>query len=162
MALRKILTDQEPILKKKCHPVTAFDQKLWDLIDDMHETLNHAHGAGLAAPQIGILRRVVLVLNEEEELIELVNPELIAEDGVQEGMEGCLSLPGYWGEVTRPNWVKVKAQDRNGNWFEVEGSELTARCFCHELDHLDGRLYSQLCDRLYSTEELEAMEEEEA
>lgn len=162
MALRKILTDQEPILKKKCHPVTAFDQKLWDLIDDMHETLNHAHGAGLAAPQIGVLRRVVLVLNEEEELIELVNPELIAEDGVQEGMEGCLSLPGYWGEVTRPNWVKVKAQDRNGNWFEVEGSELTARCFCHELDHLDGRLYSQLCDRLYSTEELEAMEEEEA
>lgn len=161
MALRTILTKGDPALTKKCHPVTRFDQKLWDLLDDMRETLTDANGAGLAAPQIGILRRVVLVVTEDEEMLELVNPEIIAQEGEQEGFEGCLSVPGLWGMVKRPMWVKVRAQDRMGNFFEREGTEMTARCFCHELAHLEGQLYTQLCDRLLTTEELDELLEEE-
>ena len=128
----------------------------------MKETLAKANGVGLAAPQVGILRRAVIVVNDQDEMLELVNPEILAQDGEQEGLEGCLSLPGKWGYVKRPEWVKVKAQDRTGAWFEVEGTGLTARCFCHELSHLDGHLYSELCDRLYTSDELdEIMEAQE-
>lgn len=161
MAVREILTDRDPALHKKCHPVTQFDEKLWNLIDDMRETLAKANGAGLAAPQIGILRRVVLVVDDNDKMLELVNPELIGQDGEQDGLEGCLSVPGMWGFVTRPMWAKVRAQDRNGNWFEAEGEEIVARCFCHELEHLDGHVFTEHADRLYNNEELERLLEEE-
>ncbi len=142
MALRKIMTDQEPALHKKCRPVTEFNGRLHRLLDDMKETLEEAMGAGLAAPQVGILRRVVVV-DVGDEVLELVNPELLETSGEQEGPEGCLSVPGKWGLVKRPNYAKVRAQDRDGNWFEAEGEEIVARCFCHELDHLDGHLYTE-------------------
>ena len=153
MGLRKILTEKEPSLHKVCKPVTSFDNRLHKLLDDMKETLIESNGVGLAAPQVGILRRVVLVDNGTE-ILELVNPTIIDTDGVQEGPEGCLSVPGKYGWVKRPYYAKVRAQDRNGNWFEAEGEELTARCFCHELDHLDGILYTQVMDRLLTDEEL--------
>ena len=155
MALRKILTDKEPALHKVCKPVTEFDKKLHILLDDMRETLIQSGGVGLAAPQVGILRRVVLVDNGQT-ILELVNPELVETDGDQEGAEGCLSVPGKYGWVKRPYYAKVRAQDRNGRWFETDGEELTARCFCHELDHLDGILYTQIMDRYMTEEELEA------
>lgn len=162
MAIRPIITEGDPVLAKVCHPVTNFDNRLAELLDDMRETLAVANGVGLAAPQVGILRRVVLVLDTEtDELLELVNPEIVECSGEQEGLEGCLSVPGKWGYVTRPDYVKVKAQDRSGNWFEAEGTGLTARCFCHELDHLDGHLYSELCDELLTNEDLDRMYEEE-
>jgi peptide deformylase len=154
MGLRKILTDKEPALHKVCREVVEFDQKLHKLLDDMQETLKDSGGVGLAAPQVGILRRVVLV-DTGEEVLELVNPSLVETSGEQEGPEGCLSIPGKYGLVKRPMYAKVRAQDRNGNWFEAEGEELTARCFCHELDHLDGILYTQQMDRLLTDEELE-------
>lgn len=160
MALRKILTRKDPVLQKVSHPVTHFDDKLHALIDDMRETLLNSGGVGLAAPQVGILRRVVLVINEKEEMLELVNPEIVFTEGEQTGMEGCLSVPGLYGEVTRPYRVRVKAQDRNGAWFEVEDVDLTARCFCHECEHLDGHLFTEHTDRLYTVEELEEMEQE--
>ena len=160
MSIREILKDGEPALSKVCHPVTQFDQKLWDLLDDLKETLAQANGVGLAAPQVGILRRAVIVMDENFEPMELVNPEILAQEGEQNGLEGCLSVPGLWGYVTRPQWVKVKAQDRKGNWFEVEGQDLTARCFCHELSHLDGHLYTELTDRLYDSDELDELMEE--
>ena len=161
MAIRPIITQEDPVLSKVCHPVTKFDERLAELLDDMRETLAKANGVGLAAPQVGILRRVVLVVNAQGEIMELVNPTILDQSGEQEGLEGCLSVPGMWGYVTRPDWVKVKAQDRNGNWFEAEGTGLTARCFCHELDHLDGHLYSELCDELYTNDDLDRMMEEE-
>lgn len=161
MAIREILKQGEPALSKVCHPVTVFDQKLWDLLDDMKETLADAGGLGLAGPQVGILRRVSIVVNEKDEMLELVNPEIIAQQGEQDGLEGCLSVPGLWGFVKRPAWVKVKALDRNGKEFEVEGTEITARCFCHELAHLDGHLYTELAGKLYNSEELEQMMDEE-
>ena len=155
MGLRKILTDKDPALHKVCRPVDSFDWRLHKLLDDMRETLIDANGVGLAAPQVGILRRVVLVDNGQE-ILELVNPELVETDGEQVGAEGCLSVPGRYGLVTRPNHARVLAQDRDGNWFEAEGEGLTARCFCHELDHLDGILYTQVMDRFLTDEELEA------
>ena len=158
MGLRRIHTEKEEALHKVCRPVTNFDWRLHKLLDDMKETLLDANGVGLAAPQVGILRRVVLVDNGEE-ILELVNPELVESSGEQTGAEGCLSVPGKYGLVTRPMYAKVKAQDRYGNWFEAEGEELTARCFCHELDHLDGILYTQLMERFLTDEELEADEE---
>ena len=158
MGLRKILTAQEPALHKVCKPVTVFDKKLHMLLDDMRETLIDSEGVGLAAPQVGILRRVVLV-DTGEEILELINPTLIATDGEQEGAEGCLSVPGKYGLVKRPYWAKVRAQDRHGNWFEAEGEELIARCFCHELDHLDGIVYTEVMER-YLTEEELMMDEE--
>lgn len=163
MAIRKIVTEGDPVLNKVCHPVTKFDQKLADLLDDMKETLTEAGGAGLAAPQVGILRRVtVVVVGEDGEMLELVNPEIVEQKGEQDGLEGCLSLPGKWAYIKRPEWVKVRFQDRNGDWFEVEGEGIVARCFCHELAHLDGHLYVELADRVYTTEELdELMEEQE-
>ena len=156
MALRKIMTEKDAALHKVCKPVTAFDGKLHRLLDDLAETLHEANGAGLAAPQVGILRRVVVV-DVGDGLIELVNPEIVAQDGEQDGPEGCLSVPGKWGMVKRPNVVRVRAQDRNGQWFETEGQELTTRCFCHELDHLDGHLYTEKVSRFLTEEEIEAM-----
>ncbi len=161
MGLRKILTTDEPALHKVCRPVDKFDWRLHKLLDDMHETLAEANGVGLAAPQVGILRRVVIV-DTGEEILELVNPELLETDGEQEGAEGCLSVPGKYGLVKRPYYAKVRAQDRNGEWFEAEGEELIARCFCHELDHLDGIVYTEVMERFLTEEELNAEAEEEA
>ncbi len=159
MGLRKILTDAEPALHKVCRPVERFDRRLHKLLDDMKETLAEANGVGLAAPQVGILRRVVIV-DTGEEVLELVNPELLETDGEQEGAEGCLSVPGKYGLVKRPYYAKVRAQDRNGEWFEAEGEEIVARCFCHELDHLDGIVYTQIMERFLTDEELNAEAEE--
>ena len=154
MGLRKILTDAEPALHKVCKPVVNFDSRLHALLDDMRETLIESGGVGLAAPQVGILRRVVLV-DIGEEILELVNPTLVSTDGEQEGPEGCLSIPGKYGLVKRPYIAKVRAQDRDGNWYEAEGEELIARCFCHELDHLDGIVYTEIMERFLTDEELE-------
>ena len=153
MGLRKILTDKDPALHKTCKPVTNFDAKLHKLLDDMAETLADANGVGLAAPQVGILRRVVIV-DVGDEIVELINPTMLETDGEQVGAEGCLSVPGKYGLVKRPYYAKVRAQDRNGEWFEVEGEELIARCFCHELDHLDGIVYTEVMDRFLTEEEL--------
>ena len=153
MGLRKILTVSEPALHKVCKPMVNFDNRLFRLLEDMRETLVDSGGVGLAAPQVGILRRVVLV-DTGEEVLELINPTLVAVDGEQIGAEGCLSVPGKYGLVKRPYWAKVRAQDRNGNWFEVEGEELIARCFCHELDHLDGIIYTEVMERYLTEEEL--------
>ena len=155
MGLRKILTDKEPALNKVCRPVEKFDWKLHKLLDDMAETLAEANGVGLAAPQVGILRRVVIV-DTGEEILELVNPTLVETGGEQVGAEGCLSVPGKYGLVKRPNYAKVRAQNRDGEWFEAEGQELIARCFCHELDHLDGIVYTEVMERFLTEEELAA------
>ena len=157
MGLRNILTDKDPALHKVCKPVTNFDGKLHMLLDDMAETLKEANGVGLAAPQVGILRRVVIV-DVGDEIVELVNPSLVETDGEQIGAEGCLSVPGKYGLVKRPYYAKVKAQDRYGEWFEAEGEELIARCFCHELDHLDGIVYTEVMERFLTEEELMADE----
>ena len=157
MGLRKILTDKEPALHKVCKPVTSFDWRLHKLLEDMKDTLIDSGGVGLAAPQVGILRRVVLV-DTGEEILELINPELIETAGEQVGAEGCLSVPGKYGLVKRPYWAKVRAQDRDGDWFAAEGEELSARSFCHELDHLDGIIYTQVMERFLTMEELEADE----
>ena len=160
MGLRKILTDKDPALHKVCKPVTAFDGKLHKLLDDMRETLVDSGGVGLAAPQVGILRRIFLVdvgLNGED-IIECINPEILETDGEQEGAEGCLSVPGRYGLVKRPYWVKIRAQDRNGDWFEAEGEEIIGRCFCHENDHLDGIVYTEVMERFLTEEELDADE----
>lgn len=154
MGLRKILTDKDPALHKVCKPVVKFDGKLHKLLDDMKETLLEANGLGLAAPQVGILRRVVIV-DLGDTILELVNPSLLETDGEQEGPEGCLSIPGKYGLVKRPFTAKVRAQDRNGEWFEAEGEEIIARCFCHELDHLDGIVYTEVMERFLTEEELE-------
>ena len=136
MALRNIVTEGDSVLTKVSRPVTKFDRRLHVLLDDMTDTLVDAGGVGLAAPQVGVLRRAVVVDTGEDGILELINPEIIEESGEQTGLEGCLSVPGKYGIVTRPNYVKVRAQDRDGNWFEAEGEELIARCFCHELAHL--------------------------
>ena len=144
MALRTILkkdTDEES-LRKKSRPVTVFDKRLHTMIDDMIDTLKDSGGVGLAAPQVGILRRIVVIEKEDGTILELVNPEIIATAGEQEGLEGCLSLPGQSAPVERPYYVKAKAMDREGNEFIIEGEELMARALCHEIDHLDGILYN--------------------
>lgn len=157
MGLRKILTDKDPALHKVCKEVTAFDEKLHKLLDDMRETLIDSGGVGLAAPQVGILRRVFLVDVglDGEQIIEFINPQILETDGEQEGPEGCLSVPGKYGLVKRPYYAKVRAQDRYGNWFEAEGEELIGRCFCHEYDHLDGIIYTQVMERFLTEDELE-------
>ena len=160
MALRIILTDKDPVLRKVSRPVTAFDGRLHDLLDDLKETLAKAQGMGLAAPQVGILRRAVIVVNENDEMLELVNPEILERsEDCQNGFEGCLSVPGQWGMVERPMRVKVRAQDRHGTFFEAQGEGMVARCFCHELEHLDGHLFSEHTDRLYTSEELDELME---
>ncbi len=154
MGLRKILTDKEPSLHKVCRKVEKFDWRLHKLLNDMVETMQDANGVGLAAPQVGILRRVVVV-DTGEGILELVNPEIIATDGEQIGAEGCLSVPGKYGLVKRPYYAKVRAQDRYGEWFEAEGEELIGRCFCHELDHLDGIVYTEVMERFLTEDELQ-------
>lgn len=160
MGLRKILTDKDPALHKVCKPVVNFDRRLHNLLEDMKETLIDSGGVGLAAPQVGILRRVVLV-DTSEEILELVNPTLVETDGEQVGAEGCLSVLGQFGVVKRPYYAKVRAQDRDGNWFEAEGEELIARCFCHELDHLDGIIYTEVMERLLTEEEMQELASDE-
>ena len=164
MALRKIVTQGEPCLNKVCRPVTEFNSRLHALLDDMKDTLADVNGAGLAAPQVGVLRRICIVMDEYSgEYLELVNPEIIAKSGEQTGLEGCLSVPGKWGIVTRPEKVRVRAQDRYGDWFEAEGEGMNARCFCHEIEHLDGHLYVEHIDHFLSEDELrEYLEREEA
>ena len=162
MGLRKILTDKDPALHKVCKPVTSFDKKLHKLLDDMNETLIDSQGVGLAAPQVGILRRVFLVDVgvEDNEIIEFINPEILETDGEQEGPEGCLSVPGRYGLVKRPDRVKGRAQDRYGEWFEAEGEELIGRCFCHENDHLNGVVYTEVMERFLTEEELAGDDED--
>ena len=161
MALRNILTKEQPGLYKQCRPVTKFDERLHQLLDDMKETLLSANGVGLAAPQVGVLRRAVLVIEtnvpegEEEFIYELINPEILETEGEQDGPEGCLSVPGEYGLVKRPMRVKVRAQDRDGNWFEAEGEGLTARCFCPEIDPLNGIVFTSKVERMLTQEELE-------
>ncbi len=162
MALRKIVTVGDPVLTKVCRPVTKFDRRLSDLIDDMIETMHDANGVGLAAPQVGILRRVVVVDTGEEDL-ELVNPVVVqTSEQTQTGLEGCLSVPGEYGIVTRPQQVTVRAQDRTGEWYEYEGEEIVARAFLHELDHLEGHIYTALAEKMLTPEELEAYMNREA
>ena len=159
MAIRNIRVDDDPILRKKSRPVTEFNDRLFELLDDMKDTLYKSGGVGLAAPQVGVLRRVVVmdVSEDRSDYIELINPEIYEEDGSQTGNEGCLSLPGLCGVVTRPMVVKVKAQNRDGKWCLYKSEGLKARCFCHEIDHLEGVLYK---DRLDEGESLYRVEEE--
>lgn len=160
MALRKILTQEEPTLHKVCRAVTKFDDKLCQLLDDMVETLYDANGVGLAAPQVGILRRVV-VIDTGDEVIEMINPKILETEGEQDGAEGCLSIPGEYWLVKRPNYVKATAQDRDGNWYEVEAEGLIARCICHECDHLDGHLYTEVAYHKLTQEEMASLHGEE-
>lgn len=160
MALRKIITEGNPTLNKVCRPVTSFDDRLHTLLDDMRQTLEEANGVGLAAPQVSILRRVVLV-DTGEEILELINPEIVSQSGEQDGLEGCLSVPGKYGRVKRPNVVRVRAQNRYGEWYEYEGEELVARCFCHELEHLDGHLYTEKAYHMLTEEEYEELLEQQ-
>lgn len=148
MAIRNIRVDDDPILRKKSREVTEFNDRLFELLDDMKETMYHSGGVGLAGPQVGVLKRVVVmdVSDDRNEFIELINPEITFEEGEQTGSEGCLSLPGLHGVVTRPYTVKVKAQNRDGKWCLYKGDALKARCFCHEIDHLDGILYKDKLD----------------
>lgn len=142
MALRQIVKIGDDVLRKKSRPITDFNQKLHTLLDDMKETLAKAEGAGLAAPQVGMLRRVVVIdVRDNHGVIELVNPEIVSADGVQCGTEGCLSLPGEFRDIERPARVTVKAQDRFGKEFTITGEGMLARAFCHEIDHLDGVLF---------------------
>ena len=163
MALRKILTKGDEQLAKHCRPVEKFDDRLHVLIDDMRETLENSGGVGLAAPQIGILRRVVVLLDvnkDPEEMVELVNPEVIEQRGAERVVEGCLSVPGVYGYVTRPTWAKISAQDRFGNWFEREGEGIVAQCFCHETEHLDGHLFIEKVEEYVDLEQMQDGEEE--
>ena len=156
MAIRQIVKEGDSVLTKKCRVVEKFDDTLATLIDDMGETKHRANGVGLAAPQVGILRRVV-VIDIGEGVIELVNPKIIAYSGEQESLEGCLSCPGEWGLTRRPDYVKVKAQDRNGKEFTIDGKELLAKAFCHELAHLEGVIFKQVAIRMLTPEEIEEM-----
>ena len=149
MALRNIRVDDDPILRKKSRVETEYNDRLFDLLDDMKDTMYHSGGVGLAGPQVGVLKRVVVmdVSEDNSDYIELINPEIISVEGSQTGNEGCLSLPGLCGVVTRPMVVKVKAQNRDGKWVIYKGEGLKARCFCHEIDHLDGILYKDKLDK---------------
>lgn len=154
MALRKIVTKSDEVLHKKCKPVEIFDEKLSILLDDMAETMYKAQGVGIAAPQVGILRRVVFI-DVGDGPVELVNPEIVKKKGSQRGIEGCLSCPNEWGYVVRPNEVTVKAQDRTGQEIQFKCTEFFARCVCHELDHLDGHLFIEIADEMVDPSELE-------
>lgn len=152
MALRNIFTDGDPILRKVCRPVEKFDAKLHTLLDDMHETLDKAEGVGLAAPQVGMCRRL-FIMHIEDDRIEAINPEIISQSGKQRVQEGCLSCPDKWGIVTRPEKVVLKAQDRNGEWYEREFEGLGAQCVCHENAHLDGQLFIDIVEEFIDIEE---------
>ena len=153
MAIRKIVTLGDDVLRKTSRPVVKFDEKLWQLLDDMKDTMDKAEGVGLAAVQVGVLRRAI-VIDVGDGLMELINPEIIEVSGEQEGQEGCLSLPGRFGIVKRPNYVKLRAQNRKGQWRLYEGTELKARAFCHEIDHLDGNLYIDIESKELTAEEI--------
>lgn len=153
MAIRNIVKYGDDVLTKKCRAVEKFDDRLAQMIDDMFDTLYDSNGVGLAAPQVGILRRITVIDTGDGERYELVNPEIISAEGEQTGTEGCLSYPGKFGIVTRPNKVKVKAQDRHGEWHEYEGEELLARAFCHEIDHLDGHMFMEKVKEWIETED---------
>lgn len=142
MAIRQIRLREDEILYKRCKDVVKFDEKLWILLDDMYETMKKSEGVGLAAPQVGILKRAVIIETEDSGKIELINPEIIEASGTQNDAEGCLSFPKLFGYVERPYRVKVKAQDRNGKEFTLEGKELLARAICHECDHLEGVVFT--------------------
>ena len=159
MAIRKIVTEEDPILRKKSRVVDKFNDKLGMILDDMKETMYQAQGVGLAAVQVGLLRRAVVV-DVGDGPLELVNPEIVEMDGEQEGQEGCLSLPNKWAIVKRPMRVKIKAQDRHGRWHSYEAEGLKARCFCHEIDHLDGHLFTDRMQRMLTQEELRRLQEE--
>ena len=164
MALLNILTQEDEQLRKHSRKVEKFDARLHTLIDDMRETLLNSGGVGLAAPQVGVLRRVVVLLDinkDPEEVVELVNPEVIEQSGEQRIVEGCLSVPGVYGYVTRPTWAKIRAQDRDGNWFEREGEGVVAQCFCHETEHLDGHLFTEKVEEYVDPEDLQRGDEEE-
>ncbi len=153
--IKTILQKDDPALHKVCHAVTKFDRKLEALLNDMTDTLKDSGGLGLAAPQIGILRRVCVVLDDDEQYLELINPEILSEEGEQEGFEGCLRLAGMYGIVTRPMRVRVRAQNRTGEFVEYEREGVTARCFCHELEHLDGHMYYEKAGRLFTEDEVD-------
>ena len=160
MGLRKILTDKDPALHKVCKPVTVFDSKLHKLLEDMRDTLIDSQGVGLAAPQVGILKRIVVIDTTGEDPHILINPRIVESSGEQTGQEGCLSVPGKSGVVTRPNYVKAVALDVDMQPIELEGTELLARAICHELDHLDGHLYvekveGELMEVTYDDDEAE-------
>lgn len=146
MALRKILTQDDELLHKVCKPVENFDEKLGQLLDDMHETLDKAQGVGLAGPQVGVCRRLFIMHLDEDDVIEAINPQILKTKGKQRVMEGCLSCPDTWGYVRRPMKCVLKAQDRNGKWFERSFSELGAQCVCHENDHLDGHVFTEIVE----------------
>lgn len=158
MAILNILTSEDETLRKVCRPVDKITPRILTLLDDMKETMYRANGVGLAAPQVGILRRIV-VIDIGDGIIELINPEIVSAEGKQTDREGCLSVPDECGIVTRPNVVTVKALDRNGEPFEMRGEELLARAFCHELDHLDGKLYTDIAERMLTPEEMEEEDE---
>lgn len=160
MAIREIIEKGDPLLRKRSREVDSFNERLHTLLSDMAETLRIANGVGLAAPQVGVLRRAVIVDNGTE-YMELINPEITAVEGEQIGLEGCLSVPGKYGIVERPNKVAVKYQDRNGEWHEYTGEELTARAICHELEHLEGILFIDKASRMLSDEELAELEQSE-
>jgi peptide deformylase len=150
MAKLKIVKLGDDTLRKVCRPVDKITPRILTLLDDMAETMHAADGVGLAAPQVGVLRRIVVIETEPGKLIELINPKIIAYSGSQEGTEGCLSVPGKYGTVTRPMHVTVRALNRKGETFDITGSELLARAFCHELDHLDGKLYIDIAKDIES------------
>ena len=157
MALLNILKEGDPTLRKVSRKVETITPRILTLLDDMHETLDKAEGIGLAAPQVGVLRRIVIV-EIGDKRFEMINPEIIETRGIQEELEACLSVPELYGRVKRPAWVKVRATDRNGNVYEAEGDGLLARCFCHETDHLDGVLYIDKAEETYTPDEVEDME----
>ncbi|MBR6563658.1 MAG: peptide deformylase [Clostridia bacterium] len=154
MAILNILKEGDPTLRKKCRPVEEITPRILQLLDDMHDTLAVAQGVGLAAPQVGVLRRIVIVEIDDKKY-EMINPEIIETKGKQEEIEACLSVPDQYGLVKRPAWVKVRAMDRYGKIFEAEGTGLMARCFCHELDHLDGTLYIDRAIEMYGPDDIE-------
>jgi len=153
MAIRKVVTSEDPILRKHSRKVENFNERLWILLDDMKETMYKQEGVGLAAVQVGILKRVV-VIDVGDGLLELINPEIIETSGEICDVEGCLSVPGESGNVCRPEYVKIKAQNRKGVWHRYEGTGLKARCFCHEIDHLDGILYTDKVVKELSAEDI--------
>lgn len=159
MALRNIVTEGDDVLKKKCREVVKFDDRLFTLLDDITETLADSDGVGLAAPQVGILRRIT-VIDVGEGPIEFINPVILEKRGSKDLVEGCLSCPGEFGIVERPEYVKTKAYDRNGNEFIIEGEGLLAQAMCHEFDHLDGIIFKERAKRLLTKEELESMQED--
>ena len=155
MAIRRIIKEGDPILRMKCRPVTEFGDKLNQLLDDMHETLDKANGVGLAAPQVGVLRRAALIMDGQGGYIELINPVITWEEGSQDGPEGCLSVPGRYGMVERPQQITVRFQDRNGKDQEIHLEDFLARAACHEIDHLDGLLYTRLVTKYLNPEDFE-------